>query len=89
MNQHLGIGGGAEDVALLEQPVALLQFGEVVDLAVEDDPHRAVFIGHGLVAVGGRIDDRKPPVAQRGGVIGVAARIVRAAVRDRARHAAE
>ncbi len=37
------------------------QLGEVVDLAVEDDPDRAVLVGHRLIA-GGEIDDAQPAV---------------------------
>ena len=39
------------------------QVAEVVDFAVEDDPHRAVFVGQRLLAAG-QVDDRQPPVSQ-------------------------
>ena len=40
------------------------QLAMVVDLAVEDDPDRAVFVGHRLVAAGA-IDDRQTAMAER------------------------
>ena len=55
------------------------QLRVVVDLAVEDDPHRLVFVGHRLVAAG-HIDDRQAPVAEAGGTVDVEAGGVRTAV---------
>src|SRR5438093_13324594 len=42
MDDDLGVGEGPESVAACEQTLA--QLVEVVDLAVEDDPHGAVFV---------------------------------------------
>ena len=61
IDQHLGVGASAEAVARPFQPPP--EFGEVVDLAIEGDPHRAVFVGEGLLAARD-IDDRQPPMAQ-------------------------
>jgi hypothetical protein len=36
----------------------------VVDLAVVDDPHGAVLVGHRLVPGGGEIDDRQTAMAE-------------------------
>jgi hypothetical protein len=56
MDEHLGIGLRAKDVAVrLER---FLQVAKVVDLAVECDPDRAVLIRHRLRAQRGEIDDR-------------------------------
>ena len=61
MDDDFGIGVGAEDVA------ERFQFGhqllEIVDFAIEDDDHRAVFVEQGLLAAG-QVDDRQPPVPQ-------------------------
>jgi hypothetical protein len=51
----------------------------VVDLAVEDDDHRAVFVEQRLLA-GGDVDDRQPPVAEADAGLDVQAALVRAAV---------
>ena len=46
-----------------------LEFGAqrtvVVDLAVEDDLHRAVLVRHRLPPLGPQVDDREPPVRER------------------------
>src|SRR5881296_1662584 len=46
MDDDLGVGEGPESVTAYGQ--ALAQLAEVVDLAVEDDPHGAVFVCHRL-----------------------------------------
>ena len=75
---------GVEDVA------QRLQLGDqllvVVDLAVEDDDHRAVFVEQRLLA-GGDVDDRQPPVAEAHAGLEVQAAFVRAAVGLRVVHA--
>ena len=54
MDDHLGVAVRAEAVpARLELGADV---GEVVDLAVEDDPDRAVLVGERLIA-GREIDD--------------------------------
>src|SRR5207237_587611 len=62
------------------------QLAEVVDLAVEDQPHLAVLAGHRLFAAG-EIDDRQAPEAERHSGLEVHAVAVGPAVRERARHA--
>ena len=62
MDDGFGVGLGAERVAAGLEIAA--QLAMVVDLAVEDDPHRAVFVGHRLIAAGA-IDDGQAPVAER------------------------
>src|SRR5713226_5590769 len=42
----------------------LAQRGKVVNLPIEGDPHRSIFIGHGLVAGGAQIDDAESAVAE-------------------------
>ena len=51
-DQHLGVGGGAEDVAVA--PERLAQLDEIVDFAVEDDDVAAVRRRHRLVGRGDR-----------------------------------
>ena len=62
------------------------QFLEVVDLAVEDDDDRAVFVEQRLLA-GGDVDDRQAPVAEAEARLDVQAAFVRAAVELRVVHA--
>src|SRR5713101_5450663 len=40
------------------------QIGEVVDFAVVGDPHRPILVGHGHVAIGGKVENRKTAAAQ-------------------------
>ena len=54
---------------------AAAEGGEVVDLAVEDGPDRAVLVGERLVAAG-EVDDREPAEAERGVVVAVGPRVV-------------
>ncbi len=61
MDEHFRVALGAEAVAGPLQPAA--ELAEVVDFAVEDDPHRAVLVGHRLLAAG-EVDDRQPAMAQ-------------------------
>ena len=62
--------------------------GEVVDLAVEDDPDRAVLVAERLIA-GRQIDDAEPPVAEADAGADVEAVRVGAAMRDRRGHRGE
>jgi hypothetical protein len=57
MYYDLGIRLGFEDMALAEEVVAKGLI--IVDLAVEDDPDRAILIGKRLVSPG-QVDDRQP-----------------------------
>ncbi len=62
-------------VALRSEPVAArdetrAQILEVVDLAVEDEPDRAVLVGHRLARVRRQIDDAQPPEAEPGPAAG-------------------
>jgi hypothetical protein len=82
VHDALGVALGVEDVA------QRLQFGDqflvVVDLAVEDHDHRAVFVEQRLLA-GGDVDDGQAPVAEAQAGLDVQAAFVRAAVRLRRR----
>ena len=62
VNNRFGIGLRPELMPLLDQVVA--QLAVVVDLAVEDDPHRAVLVGHRLITAGA-IDDRETTMTER------------------------
>ena len=59
--------------------------GVVVDLAVEDDPDRAVFVDERLMA-GRQIDDAQPAVAERRLIVHEQPGIVRPAMRDDVAH---
>ena len=61
MDDHLGVGAGAETVAQLLQLLA--QLGEVINLPVEHHRHRAVFIENRL-GTASNIDDRQTPDSQ-------------------------
>ena len=61
------------------------QRGEVVDLAVEDRPDGAVLVGERLMAAG-QVDDRQPAEPQRGMVVAIVARVVRAAMDEPVHH---
>ena len=66
-------GVGARAVAVAGRFELRPDVGVVVDLAVEDDPDRAVFVRQRLLA-GGQIDDAQAAVAERGLVVDSAAR---------------
>ena len=83
VNQSFGVAGGAELVPARHQIGA--QFLVAVDLAVEDDPHRAILIGDGLVA-GGKIDDTQPAHAEAAPAIHMHAFIVRTAMANLVAH---
>ena len=61
VDDGFGVGLGAEAMAAGLELAAELAM--VVDLAVEDDPDRAVFVGHRLLAAG-PVDDRQAPVTE-------------------------
>jgi hypothetical protein len=42
------------------------EFDKIVDLAVKDQPERAVFVCHRLETVGRQVDDGEPPVDKPG-----------------------
>jgi hypothetical protein len=79
MQQHLGVGLGAEHRALRRELVA--QRTVVVDLAVEDDAEPAVGALHRLVGDGAQVDDRQPAMAEADAALGAhpLARAVRSA----------
>jgi hypothetical protein len=84
MNDDLGIALRVEIMAALFQVPA--QFGEVVDLSVENDPDVFLFVVDGLMPAG-KVDDAQSPHPQADGTLGIDAFIVRAAVHDRLTHA--
>ena len=86
VHDALGVALGVEHMA------QGLQFRNqvlvVVDLAVEDDDDRAVFVEQRLLA-GGHVDDRQPAVTEAHAGLDVQAAFVRAAVGLRRVHAAK
>ena len=62
MDDRLGIALRAESMPGSFEPMP--QFAVVVDLAVENQPYRCVFIGHRL-STRIEVDDRESPEAQR------------------------
>jgi hypothetical protein len=84
VDQDLGVGGAAEDVTLGGQQGA--QRSMIVDLAVVDDLHLAVLVGHGLAALRAEIDDRQPPHSDADAVLRERAPRIGPAVRQRRRH---
>ena len=77
MDNHLGIGGGAELVTGCLQLAA--QLAEVIKLAVVGDPDAAVFVAHGLGA-GLQVDDRQAPMTEGDGMLAMQAFPVRPAM---------
>src|SRR5204863_153624 len=61
-DDDLGVGERPERVAARDQTLA--QLAEVVDLAVEDDAHGAVFIRHRLIGGGAQVDDAQAAEAE-------------------------
>ncbi|MFO1426571.1 MAG: hypothetical protein U1F11_06280 [Steroidobacteraceae bacterium] len=83
MDDDLGVGLRVE--AVTQRLELRAQLGVVEDLAVENDPHRAILVADRLAA-GGEVDDAEPRVREpdsRGRVEAVA---VRAAVMQRRDH---
>ncbi len=83
MDQDFGIALGPEPVSPAFEPAAQLLV--VVDLAVEDDLDRAVFVADRLVAPF-QVDDRQPPMRQPDPWLGPEPLGVRAAMGDRIAH---
>src|SRR5581483_687761 len=86
MDDDLGVGHGGKRVATGDQLFA--QGAVVVDFAVEDQPHRAVLVGHGLTPAR-HVDDAEARVrkSRRTDVEDLA--VIRSAVRERRRHPRE
>ncbi len=83
MNDHLGIGVGAETMSQFLQLGA--QFDVIKDLAIEDYPDSAVFVRKRLLAAG-KIDDRKPGMSEYRLLIDINAELIGAAMPDRGDH---
>ncbi len=86
VQQHFRVAFGGEGVARRDQ--FLTQRLVIVDLAVEGDDQRAVFVVDGLLAAA-EVDDAQPPVPQRGVLVDVMALVIRPAMRDDVGHALE
>ncbi len=86
VDDGLGVAVGAEAVAEVFEP--FFKLAEVVDLAVEDDPGGALFVGDGLLPAR-EVDDGEPPHGEPDVTLEVAPLLVRAAVMDGLVHAAE
>jgi hypothetical protein len=86
VDHDLGVGAGLEPMSQLrkEGTKALV----VVDLAVEDDPDRAVFVGDGLMAALD-VDDRQPPRREADSAVEKRSFIVRPPVGDGPGHGVE
>src|SRR5262245_34838620 len=83
MDQHLGVGMGGEPVATRNQ--VLTYFLEIIDLAIEHNPDRSVFIADWLVP-GIEIDNRKPAHTECDLPAKIETVIVRTAMRDLCGH---
>ncbi len=83
MDDDLGVRACAEDVA--ERFELASQFRKVVDLAVEDDPHRFLRVRHWLMAAG-EVDDRESSESQADRSREVIALVVGSAMCNRACH---
>jgi hypothetical protein len=83
MDDRLRITAGVEDMALRLQLVT--QRLVVPDLAIEDDPDVAGFIGHRLVSTA-EVDHAEAPEAQADLVVEVGPAIVGSAVSDQTCH---
>jgi len=84
VNNDLGVALTAEAVTGSLQ--CLAQLAEVVDLAIEDEPHRAVLIGQRLMTCFAQIDDAQPPVAQGDTLAQVMTLVIWSAMRYRRGH---
>ena len=62
MHEDFGVAVGSKAVSLRLKFRA--QFVVVVDLTVEDDMHRLIFIRHGLPTLGAKIDDRQSAMGE-------------------------
>src|SRR3954469_1396079 len=83
MNDHFGVGVGAEGMALSFQ--RLPETFEVVNFAIEDDPNCAVFVLYRLMSTL-EIDDAQTAHSQSDSGSHVETFVVRAAVNHRVAH---
>jgi hypothetical protein len=82
---HDGLGVGVRVEAVAGRFERRAQLAVVVDLAVEDDPDRPVFVVDRLMA-GRQIDDAEPPHADAGPLFNQETLVVRAAMPDGVAH---
>jgi hypothetical protein len=82
MDDGLGVGPGPVDVPGAFECGPDIRV--VVDLAIEDDPDRAVLVRERLMA-SREVDDTEPTMAESGVLVVVLARVVRAATTSRIR----
>ncbi len=87
MNDDFGVGVRAKTMCVGFSFELAAQIGEVVDLAVVGDPHCAIFVAHGHVAIGGEVENGETAAAQsdvsaigetplpEAGVVGTAVRL--------------
>ena len=66
VKDHLPVALAREAMAVLQ---LLAQLAEVVDLAVEDQPERSVFVRHRLAGRVAQVDDGEAPVAEARGPV--------------------
>ena len=79
MDDDLGVAPGGEPVSVCLQLGAQLE--EIVDLAVERHPDRAVLVAHRLPAAG-QVDDAEPALAEADVALDVEPLVVGAAMRE-------
>ena len=65
------------------------QLREIVDLAVEHEPQRAVLVGHGHPAAGRQVDDRKTAASKPDALANPGIPIVRATMMEGRGHAGD
>src|SRR6185437_6935086 len=87
MHDDFGVAARAELVAARVE--LLVELRKIVDLAIEADTDRAVFVEQRLAAQGREVDDRQTPVAEPDARRDVEAGIIRPAVMQRVGHARE
>ena len=83
MDDRFGIGFGAEVVAGFFELLAKLL--KIVNLTVQNDPNRAVFVRHGLMPAGD-VNDAEPPHPERDAAAVIEAVVIGAAMRDDTAH---
>src|SRR5467141_3986989 len=64
MNDDFGVGMRAKTMSVRLALELTAQIGEVVDFAVEGDPHRPIFVAHGHVAIGREVENGKTAASQ-------------------------
>ncbi len=89
VKQDLRIGARSEDVAFLAKAVLRLELREVVHLAVVDDVHARVFVGHRHVPVLGQVDHGESTGAEARAALHERAAVTGPAVGQRVGHALE